>query len=125
MSNLDAKLENITQALEHEVFQVRQFVQLYLQLDASIQTLRYLIWQANSNMEHTQLQVNRLSSGYLTPSIITPKSLKALPIEIENHLPQSSHLPYDPIGEIWKLYQALDYNTILDKGQFLVIISIP
>ena len=34
---LDTKLGNITQALEREVFQVGQFVQLYLQLDSVIQ----------------------------------------------------------------------------------------
>ena len=55
LSNLDPKLENFTQALEHEVFQVGQFVQLYLQLDAIIQIVRCIIWQANSYMEHIQL----------------------------------------------------------------------
>ena len=36
---LDTKLGNITQALEREVFQVGQFVQLYLQLDSMIQAV--------------------------------------------------------------------------------------
>ena len=39
LANLDAKLGNITQALEEEVFQVGQFVQLILQLDSFIQAI--------------------------------------------------------------------------------------
>ena len=36
LSNLDAKLGDVIQALEHEVFQLGQFLQLYLQLDTII-----------------------------------------------------------------------------------------
>ena len=40
LTNLDVKLSNYTQALEKEVFQVGQFVQLYLQLASTIQAIR-------------------------------------------------------------------------------------
>ena len=104
LSNLDPKLGNITQALKHDIFQVGQFVQLYLQLYAIILTVRHATWQANSYMVHIQLQLNMLSLGHLTLSVITPRSLKALLLEIKNHWPEFLQLPYDPIGEIWKLY---------------------
>ena len=39
-------------------------------------------------MDHIQLQLNMLSLGYILPSGIKPKSLKALLIEIEHHLPK-------------------------------------
>ena len=45
---MDVKLGNITQALEKEVFQVGQFLQLYLQLDSIIEAIRRTVWQANS-----------------------------------------------------------------------------
>ena len=88
MSNLDPKLGNITQALECEVFQVEQFVQLYLWLNAIIQTVRCMIWQVNSYMEYIKLQLNMLSLGHLSPSVIIPRSLKGLLLEIKNTLPQ-------------------------------------
>ena len=122
---LNYKLKNITQDLEREVFQVGQLVQLYLQLDAIIQTARRTIGQANAYMEHLQLQLNMLSLGHLSPSIITPRTLKGLLIEIESHLPPFLELPYDPKGEIWKLYQTLTCTTVLDRGKFLVIVLIP
>ena len=51
---LDTKHGNITQALEGEVFQVGQFVQLYLQLDSVIQAVRRTIWQAGNYLDHIQ-----------------------------------------------------------------------
>ena len=116
MSNLDAELGNITLDLECEVIQLRQFVQIYLQLDAIIQTVRCTIWQANSCIKHIQIQFNMLSSGHLPPSVITPRSLKALLTEFEHHLSQFLQLPYDTRGEIWKTYQNLACTTVLDKG---------
>ena len=66
-----------------------------------------------------------LSLGHLSPSVITPKSFNGLLLEIENQLPEYLKLPYDPKGEIWKLCQTLTCTTVLDKGRFLVVISIP
>ena len=82
LSLLDSKIGNITQALEREVFQVSQFIQLYLQLDSVIQAIRRTIWQTVTYMEHIQLQLNMLSLGHLSPAVITPRGLKKLLIEI-------------------------------------------
>ena len=76
-------------------------------------------------MEHIQLQLNMLSLGHLSPVVITPRGLKKLLIEIESHLPEFLKLPYDPKGNIWKFYQTLTCSTVLHKGRFLVIVSIP
>ena len=61
LSLLDSKIGNITLALEREVFQVSQFIQLYLQLGSVIQAIGRTIWQAGTYMEHIQLQLNMLS----------------------------------------------------------------
>ena len=84
LANLDIKLGNITQALEKVVFQVGQFIQLYLQLDSIIQAIRRTVWQVNSYVKHVQLQFNMLSLGHLPLSVISPRSLKGLLLEIEN-----------------------------------------
>ena len=72
LSLLDSKIGNITQALERDVFQVSQFIQLYLQSDSVIQAIRRTIWWAGSYMEHIQLQLNMLSLDHLSHAIITP-----------------------------------------------------
>ena len=57
LENLGVKLCNIRQALEKEVFQVGQFVELYLQLDSIIQAIRTTVCQTNSKVKHVQLQL--------------------------------------------------------------------
>ena len=126
LANSDVKLDSITQTIEKEVFQVGLFVHLYLPLDSIIQVIRRTVWKAKSYVEHVQLQLNMLSLGHLSPSVITPISLKGLLLEIQNHLPpEYLKLPYDPKGEIWKLHQTCTCITVFCKGRFLVIVSIP
>ena len=72
LSLLDSKIGNITQALERQVFQVSQFIQLYVSLDSVIQAIRRTIWQADTYVQHIQLQLNILSLGHLSPAVITP-----------------------------------------------------
>ena len=69
-------------------------------------------------MEHVQLQFNMLSLGHLSPSVITPRSLKGLLLEIENHLPEYLKLPYDPKGEIWGVNQTFTCTTVLVRVDF-------
>ena len=107
LSVLNTKPGNITQALAREAFQVGQFVQLYLQLDSVIQAVRRTIWQDGSYLDHIQLQLNMLSLSHLSPSVITPRSLKKLLTEIKGHLSEFLSLPYDPREKIWKFYQTL------------------
>ena len=125
LSLLDSKIGNIIQALEREVFQVSQFIQLYLQLDSVIQAIRRTIWQTGTYMEHIQLQFNMLSLCHLSPAVIMPRGLKKLLIEIESHLTEFLKLPYDPKGKITKFYQTLTCSTVLDEGRLLAIVSIP
>ena len=63
--------------------------------------------------------LNTLSLGHFSPSLITPRGLKGFLLEIEKHLPKSFMLQYDSKGEMWKLNQ-----TVLDKSRFLVTVSI-
>ena len=104
------------------MFQVGQFVQLCLQFDSIIQAIRRTVWPANSCVECIQLQLNMFSLGHFSPSVITPRHLRGLLLEIENHLPDCLKLPYDPKGEIWKLLQTLlTYTTVLDEDRYWVI----
>ena len=125
LANVDVKLGNITQALEKEGFHVGQFVQLYLQFDSIVQAIRRTVWQPNSYVKHVQLQLHMLSLEHLSQSVITPRSLKGLLLEINNYLPEYLKLLYDLKGENCKLYQTLTCTTVLYKVIFLVIFSTP
>ena len=79
LSLLDSKIGNITQPLERGIFQVSQFIQLYLQLDSVIQAIRRTIWWAGTYIEHIQLQLNMLSLGHLFMCSYNPKRFEETP----------------------------------------------
>ena len=76
-------------------------------------------------MEHVQLQLNMFSLGHLPPSVLTKRSLKVLLLEIENHLAQYLKLQFDPKRRDLEVISHSYSYHILDKGIFLVIVSIP
>ena len=76
-------------------------------------------------MEHLSSQLDMLSLGHVSPSIITPTNLKKLLLEMQSKLPHHLTLPEDPMENLWKYYQSLTCTTVLDEDKFLVIVSVP
>jgi len=76
-------------------------------------------------LEDLKLQLNMLSLGHLSPSIITPKFLKSLLISIATQLPPALSLPLAPVPHQWQYYKFLTCTTMLHENQILVIISVP
>ena len=108
-----------------QVVKLGEVVQLYLQLDVIIEEAKRTVNNAQMYVEHLQLQLNMVSLGYLSPSVISAQSLKRLLLEMKFELPHHLTLPNDPDRELWKYYQSLTCTTILDRGMFLVVVSVP
>ena len=125
INNIQERIYNVSQVLEKQVVQLEEFVQLYLQLDLIIEEAKRTVNSAQMYMEHLQLQLNMLSLGHLSPSVITTQSLKRLFFGDEIQIPHHLTLPNDPEKELWKYYQSLTCTTILDRGMFLVVVSVP
>ena len=96
-----------------------------MQLDLIIEEAKRTVNNAQMYMEHLQLQLNMLSLGHLSPSVITAQSLKRLLLEMKSKLPHHLTLPNDPVRELWKYYQSLTCTTMLDRGMFLVVVLVP
>ena len=69
--NIKERTYNVSQILEKLVVRLEEFVQLYLQLDSIIEEAKRTVNNAQMYMEHLQLQLNMLSLGHLSPSVIT------------------------------------------------------
>ena len=54
-------------------------------------------------MEHLSSQLDMLSLGHVSPSIITPKHLKKLLLEMQSKLPYHLTLPEDPIENFMEI----------------------
>lgn len=73
--------------------------------------------------QHVRPQLEMLSLGHLTPSIVTPGQLKELLLKIQTKL--SQHLTADPTKELWKCYKALHYAILIEDNKMLVLMVIP
>ena len=111
--------------MESQVVRLEEFVQIYLQLDLIIEQVKRMIINGRMYMEHLSSQLDMLSLGHVSPSIITPEHLKKLLLEMQSKLPYHLTLPEDPIENLWKYYQSISCTTILDEDKFFVIVSVP
>lgn len=78
LQEVDNKLENITHEIERQINELGNFVQQYVQLDLITGELKLLIQKAMTYLEHLASQLNMLSLGHLSPSVITLTNLKQL-----------------------------------------------
>ncbi|CAG2205199.1 unnamed protein product [Mytilus edulis] len=125
LQDLDIRLVNITEAIEKQIIDLENFVQIYIQLDLITGDLKQLIQRGFFYLEHIKDQLSMLSLGHLSPSTITPNNLQGLLIEIKDKLPKYLELTNDPKENLWFFYRFLTCSTILYDSRILVVISIP
>ncbi|CAG2227373.1 unnamed protein product [Mytilus edulis] len=65
-------LENFSLELSQDVQDLDNFVRLYAKFDRSLTDLHELIGIARDYLQHLKLQLNMLSLGHLSPSVIRP-----------------------------------------------------
>ena len=61
--------------LEKQILQLEEFNSAYIQLDLIFKQLTHLIAKAQSDLIYIQLQLNMLSLGHLSPSLVTPSKI--------------------------------------------------
>ena len=122
---IDNKLTNITRLLRQDIKQVEHFLRQYLHLDLIAQELRQLMQQAVAYLEHINLQLNMLSLGHLSPSVISPTNLLQLLLQIKSKLPGYLQLPEDPEEQLWHYYKFLTCTAVIEKNKILTILSVP
>lgn len=125
LQEVDNKLENITHEIERQINELGNFVQQYVQLDLITGELKLLIQKAMTYLEHLASQLNMLSLGHLSPSVITRTNLKQLLKEISDRLPRYLELFGNPNEDMWFFYRFLTCTTILYDDKILTVILIP
>lgn len=125
VQGIDGKLKNITDDLQLRVSTLEHYVELYLKLDMMTQEIKLIMSKAVFYLEHLRLQLNMLSLGHVSPSVITPSKLRTLLNEIRNHLPRNLKLPVSPQKDIFSYYNTLTCGVVVEEFKFLVLINIP
>lgn len=125
LGQLDNQVQEVTAQLDNRLQTVEFMLPTYLQLDGIVEELKHFIQNAFMSLEHLQLQLNMLTIGKLSPSIISPESLGTLLLDIQSRIPTPLKLPGDPKANLWHFYKLLTCSTVIDETRILVIVPIP
>ena len=122
---LDTKLEKLVSGLQKQIYETRYFLEMYLRLDLIVSEIQSMLSNAMFYLEHIKTQLNFLSLGRLSPSNLSPASMKSLLISIKSHLPPTLTLIGDSNTDLWVFYRQLKTIALIDNDQVVVIIHIP
>ena len=70
-------------------------------------------------------QLDMLSLGHLSPSIVSPGHLRDILLKIQAAFPHSLWLPTDPNLRLWRYYNSLGYITLIEDTKLLALVPIP
>ena len=102
--------------------QLETLLPMYFRLDALVEEIKQSLQKALIYVEHLQLQLNMLSIGKLSPSIITPLKLHDLLLDIQTK--RALRLPGDPKTDLWHSYKLLTCNTVVEEDKILVVVPV-
>ena len=89
------ELGNVTEALMTKVMELMQCIREYFQLSALINQICHKL----QSLQHLRSQLDRLSLGHLSPSIVDPSYLRDYLLKIRAKLPHHFSLPEDSTFE--------------------------
>ncbi|CAC5412416.1 unnamed protein product [Mytilus coruscus] len=101
------------------------YLQAYLHMDMIIGEIKDLMNIAGDYLNHLQLQLNMLSLGHMSSSLISPGNLRVLLTDIKRRLPATLKIPCDEIKDIWNFYKLLTCSTVLNENRIIIIITLP
>ena len=125
LTRTDSRLRNVSEHLARKIYELESFMRHYVEIDTIIADVREVITRMTIYVEHLQLQLNMLALGRLTPSTITPSTLRQLLLDIREKLNPPLTLTGDPRTELWKFYKHLTCTTMFMDNKILVIVPVP
>ena len=119
--DLGMLLNNLTKNFQ----EMEDYLTIYVRLDRAITDLQDLTHIIRNYLTHIKLQLNTLSLGHLTPSIISPKQLRQILTEIQEKVRSKSKVPFDPDQQEdrWKFYQTVTCTAIVKNSKVVIVLS--
>ena len=79
----NTRINRTSELMEKQILKLEQFIDLYLKRDLIIDELKQMTQHAMFYLENIRLQLNLLSMGRLSPSIISPSNLRQLLLDVK------------------------------------------
>ena len=125
LHKLDIKLNKAVEMLNKEIFGLKYFLEIYLQLDVIVEELKTMMQRAMFHLETLRMHLNLLSLNHLSPTTVSPSNLRSVLSDVKSHLPPTLTFPIDHNQDIWSFYKKLSCNAILDGNKLIIIMAIP
>ena len=128
MGVINEQIANVTQKLYQIIgffTELETLLPTYLKLDGMVEEIKQTLQKALIYVEHLQLQLNMLSIGKLSTSIITPRLYVTLLVDIQTRIAAPLRLPGDPKADLWHFYKTLTCTTIVEEDKILVVVQVP
>lgn len=124
IQTLDERLNYFVDSLKTYLTHLTDFILAYLQIDLMILELRENVEKTLFYMDDVKMQLDQLSLGHLSPSVLPSFQLKRILLDIQSKLPDNLKLPKNPQA-VWYYYQVLNCVTLIKDHQFITIVNVP
>ena len=125
LKGIVVSMANATQGLDKRVSRLEILTHRYWLYKIMVDRLRKYFLDIRMALSYLELQLNLLSVGHLSPSIIAPQDLRELLYSIAQVLPDNFKLASEPDKDIWHYYRILGCRTLFDARSIVVVVDVP
>ena len=108
-----------------QYMRLQYFVYYYFQTEALVNNAQELVIELVHYYEDLKSQLDILSLGKITPSVITPNDFKDILLDIKNKLPKGLQLTMDPVDNLWSFYQIITSSATIFNNMIIIVLDIP
>ena len=101
------------------------FLTYYSQLTIITDDMEELAMEAMNHLDNLKAQLDMLSMGRLTPSVVGPLHLREILREINKKLPNDLFIPIQPKNQLWEFYNRITCSSAFDRNHVLIVLDIP
>ena len=101
------------------------FLTYYSQLTIITDDMEELAVEAMKHLDDLKTQLDMLSMGRLTPSVVGPLHLREILREINKRLPNNLFIPIHPKNQLWEFYNRITCSSAFDKNHVLIVLDVP
>ena len=121
---LNGTLKNVRKDLL-TLFTTRKFLLIHAEILIHSYRLRVAVNTLKEDINRFEQYLMMLTSGKLSPALISPTLLQRELLYIKRQLPPTIRLPEDPIGNVWHYYKYLSVNYVPHEDNLLMLVKIP
>ncbi|MCG8033766.1 MAG: envelope fusion protein [Candidatus Thiodiazotropha taylori] len=125
LSAIEDSIINISDQLEQRLNSLDKIVKLISRISQVIAEIKNAITRSMYFYLHFQIQVQSIIMQRLSPSTVTAANLRGILMGVQERLPKTVGLPFDPRTHLFEYFQYLKCMTLFQDNRVIITINIP